>query len=126
MEGWKAWANRLKRDAYVLYLAWQDPRLPWYVRAIALCVTAYAFSPLDLIPDFVPVLGYLDDLVLVPLGIGLVIRLIPEPILIGCRIKAEVAIQQGQAKPKNWIAAGVIILLWFLLGIGFLLWLMHR
>jgi uncharacterized membrane protein YkvA (DUF1232 family) len=74
----KLWARELKRDAYAVYLAARDPRTPWYVKALAAVVAAYAFSPIDLIPDFIPIVGYLDDLILVPLGIWLVVSLIPE------------------------------------------------
>jgi uncharacterized membrane protein YkvA (DUF1232 family) len=69
LHGWKQWARTIKRDAHALYLASRDPRVPWYAKALALAVTAYALSPLDLIPDFIPVLGYLDDLIIVPAGI---------------------------------------------------------
>src|ERR1044072_2726445 len=78
---WKQWARLIKRDAHALYLAARDPRVPWYAKALAIAVAAYALSPIDLIPDFVPVLGYLDDLVIVPAGIALVLRLIPAPIM---------------------------------------------
>jgi uncharacterized membrane protein YkvA (DUF1232 family) len=73
----KRWAGTLKRDVHALYLASRDPRVPWYAKAIGIAVAAYAASPIDLIPDFIPVIGYLDDLIIVPLGIALVIRLIP-------------------------------------------------
>ena len=76
-EKWKQWARTIKRDAHALYLAARDPRVPWYAKALAIAVAAYALSPIDLIPDFVPVLGYVDDLIIVPAGIALVIRLIP-------------------------------------------------
>ena len=75
----KAWAHGLKRDVHAVYLAARDPRTPWYARAVAILVAAYALSPIDLIPDFIPILGYLDDLLIVPLGILLVVRLIPRP-----------------------------------------------
>src|SRR4029078_6705139 len=79
--GWEEGAGGAKRDAHALYLAARDPRVPWYAKAIAIAVAAYALSPIDLIPDFVPVLGYLDDVIIVPAGIALVIRLIPPPIM---------------------------------------------
>jgi uncharacterized membrane protein YkvA (DUF1232 family) len=78
---WRQHATQLKRDTYAIYLAFRDSRVPWYARVLAICVVAYALSPIDLIPDFIPVLGYVDDLVLVPLGIALVLRLIPMPVL---------------------------------------------
>src|ERR1043165_3053854 len=81
LEQWRQWSRTIRRDAHALYLAARDPRVPWYAKALAIAVAAYALSPIDLIPDFVPVLGYLDDLVIVPAGIALVIRLIPAPIM---------------------------------------------
>ena len=74
---WRQWANQLKIETYALYLAYRDPRMPWYARLLAVVVAGYAFSPIDLIPDFIPVLGHLDDLVLIPLGVVLAIKLIP-------------------------------------------------
>ena len=77
LERWKAWANRLKIEIYALYLAYRDPRTPWYAKVVAACVVGYAFSPIDLIPDFIPLVGYLDDLLLLPLGVALALRLVP-------------------------------------------------
>jgi len=74
---WKQWARTVKRDAHALYLAARDPRVPWYAKALVVAIAAYAASPIDLIPDFIPVVGYLDDIIIVPLGIALVIKLIP-------------------------------------------------
>jgi uncharacterized membrane protein YkvA (DUF1232 family) len=99
---------------YALYLAYKDPRVPWHARIFAACVVAYAFSPIDLIPDPIPVLGYLDDLILIPLGITLAVKMIPAPVLAECREKARAAMQGG--KPVNWIAASVIIAIWLLLA----------
>jgi uncharacterized membrane protein YkvA (DUF1232 family) len=84
----KAWAKSLKRDVTALWLAARDPRVPWYAKAVAAAVAAYALSPVDLIPDFIPVLGYLDDLIIVPLGIMLAIRLIPQPVMAELRQRA--------------------------------------
>jgi uncharacterized membrane protein YkvA (DUF1232 family) len=109
-EGWKAKARKLKQEVYALYLASRDRRVPWYARAVAVAVVAYAFSPIDLIPDPIPVLGYLDDLILIPLGIALVIKLIPAEVLLDCREKAALTMKAG--KPKNWVAGGIIILIW--------------
>jgi len=103
-------ANLLKEETYAIYLAYRHPRTPWYAKILAAVVVAYAFSPIDLIPDFIPVLGYLDDLILVPLGIALVIKMIPADIMDACRAQARMEMQ-GE-KPVNWIAAGVIILIW--------------
>ena len=105
---WKQRARRLKGETYALYLAYRDPRVPWYAKVLAACVVAYAFSPIDLIPDFIPVLGYLDDLVLVPLGIALALKLIPADVMAECRARAAAA----EGKPTNWIAAAVIVAIW--------------
>jgi uncharacterized membrane protein YkvA (DUF1232 family) len=109
-EKWKAKARKLKLEVYALYLVSKDRRVPWYARVVAVAVVAYAFSPIDLIPDPIPVLGYLDDLILIPLGIALVIKLIPAEVMQDCREKAAVTMQSG--KPKNWVAGGIIILIW--------------
>jgi uncharacterized membrane protein YkvA (DUF1232 family) len=115
LQGWKQRARQLKTEVYALYLAYKDPRVPWYARIFAACVVAYAFSPIDLIPDPIPVLGYLDDLILIPLGITLAVKMIPAPVLAECREKARAAMQGG--KPVNWIAASVIIAIWLLLAV---------
>ena len=81
-------ARALKRDVSAIYIARRDPRVPWYAKALAIGVAAYALSPIDLIPDFIPVLGYLDDLIIVPLGIWLVIALIPADVMAECRALA--------------------------------------
>jgi len=112
-------ARQLKRELYALYLAYKDPRVPWYARLFAACVVGYAFSPIDLIPDPIPVLGYLDDLILVPLGITLALRMIPPAVMVECRVRADELMQQG--KPVNWIAAGMIVAIWVLLA-GLAMW----
>ena len=109
-EKWKAKARKLKLEVYALYIASKDRRVPWYARVVAIVVVAYAFSPIDLIPDPIPVLGYVDDLILIPLGIALVIKLIPAEVMQDCREKAALTMQAG--KPKNWVAGGIIILIW--------------
>ena len=108
LQNWKTWARAIKRDAHALYFAARDPRVPWAAKALALAVAAYAFSPIDLIPDFVPVLGYLDDLLIVPLGIALVIRLIPPDIMAEHRQAATAA----EGTPVSTAAAAVIIAVW--------------
>lgn len=113
----RARAREIKQHLFVLWAAYQDPRTPWYAKLLAICVVAYAFSPIDLIPDFIPVLGLLDDVILVPLGILLVLKLIPEHVVADCRVRAE-ALRQEE-RPQNWLAAAVIIVLW-LLGAGWL------
>lgn len=103
-------ARRLKTEIYALYLAYRDPRTPWYARLFAAGVVAYAFSPLDLIPDFIPIIGLLDDLILVPLGIVLALRMIPASVMAECRQRAAEALREG--RPTNWLAAGAIIAVW--------------
>src|SRR4051812_9464505 len=84
----RGWARSVKRDLHAVYLAARDPRTPWYAKALALCVAGYALSPIDLIPDFIPVLGYLDDAVIVPLGILAVVKLIPSDVMADSRAAA--------------------------------------
>ena len=110
LQAWKRRARRLKAETYALYLAYRDPRVPWQARLFAACVVGYAFSPIDLIPDFIPILGYLDDLVLVPLGIALALKMIPQDVLAECRERAQVMMAEG--KPTNWIAAAAIVAIW--------------
>ena len=103
----RRWARNIKRDVHALYLSARDPRVPWYAKAVALAVAAYALSPIDLIPDFIPVLGYLDDIILVPLGILLAVRLIPPAVLAEHRATAIDA-----RLPGSRGAAIVIIAIW--------------
>jgi uncharacterized membrane protein YkvA (DUF1232 family) len=114
VDGLKKRARRLKAELYALYLAYRDPRVPWYARLFAAGVLAYAISPIDLIPDFIPVLGYLDDLILVPLGIMLALRMIPPEVMTECRERAKEISREG--RPTNWVAAGVIIGIWLLVA----------
>lgn len=112
LELWKRRASQLKSETYALYLAYRDPRTPWYARAWAALVVGYAFSPIDLIPDFVPVLGYLDDLVLVPLGVLLALKMIPPDVWAESRERAcEV---MASDRPIRW-AAVIVVLTWVLL-----------
>jgi len=103
-------ARALKREVTALGLAVQDPRTPWYARVLAVAVIAYALSPIDLIPDFIPVLGYLDDLLLVPAGIALVIRLIPAEVMAEARLRGDTL--QAEKPWLRYLAAGIIVLLW--------------
>lgn len=103
-------ARELETEAHALYLACKDPRVPWHARVFDLCVAGYAFSPIDLIPDFIPVIGYLDDLIIVPLRIILAIKMIPPDVLEECRAKAKES--TDQKKPVIWIAALVIVGIW--------------
>ncbi|MGE7667678.1 YkvA family protein [Ureibacillus composti] len=114
----KAWAKNLKKQTYVLYFAYKDDRVPWYAKVFTACIVAYAFSPIDLIPDFIPILGYLDDIILVPLGIMLALKMIPKNVIIDCQIKAEEKLNNG--KPKNWIVGSLIVILWLII----FLWLL--
>lgn len=105
----KLWARTFKRDVLALWLAAHDPRVPWYAKAVAGLVAAYALSPIDLIPDFVPVLGYLDDLLLMPAGIWLAVRLVPAPVMAELRQRAL-----GSARPTSRLGLVAILLLWVL------------
>ncbi len=116
LDSWQTRARRLKLETYTLYLAYKDPRVAWYAKAFTALVVAYAFSPIDLIPDFIPVLGYLDDLVLIPLGVALALKMIPGPVLGECREQAQALLSQD--RPTNWVAAGVVVALWLLLIAG--------
>jgi uncharacterized membrane protein YkvA (DUF1232 family) len=104
----KARARLLKRETYAMYLAVRDPRTPWYARLVAGAVLAYALSPFDLIPDFIPVIGYLDDLIVVPLGIALALKLIPAPVMADCRTRALAA----EHLPLSRAGAAFMIALW--------------
>lgn len=114
-------ARLLRTETYALYLAARDPRTPWYAKLLVAGIVAYAFSPLDLIPDFIPVLGYLDDLILLPLGITLAIRLVPSAVLAECRSRAEEIRRAG--KPINWVAGAVIVIVWLGLATLGIAWL---
>ena len=118
--GLKQWARALKRDVVALWIAGRDRRVPWHAKAVAAAVAAYALSPIDLIPDFIPVLGYLDDLVIVPVGILLVVRLVPAPLMAEFRARAAAIAQQ----PRSATAAVVIILIWIAVAAlaGWWLW----
>lgn len=117
------WARTLKRDTVALYLAARDPRVPWYAKVVAACAAAYALSPIDLIPDFIPVIGYLDDIILVPLGIALAIRLIPPALLKEHRQRASARIAE---RPVSRIGALAIITIWVVLASGCIAWLVLR
>jgi uncharacterized membrane protein YkvA (DUF1232 family) len=116
----KAWAQTLRREVHAIYLAARDPRVPWYAKALAMAVAGYALSPIDLIPDFIPVLGYIDDLIIVPLGIWATISLIPAEILAECRAVASAA-----ESPVSKRAASAIVVVWILTGVA-LVWVAIR
>jgi len=115
IDTWKVRARQLKTEVYALYLAYKDPRTPWYARIFAAIVVGYAFSPIDLIPDPIPVLGYLDDLLLIPLGVFLALKMIPPQVVSESRLKAGEVMAQG--KPVNKVAALVIVLIWIGLAV---------
>ena len=118
---WKQWAEKLTRETFTLYLACRDPRTPWYAKALAACVVAYAFSPIDLIPDPIPIIGHLDDLVLVPLGVALVCRLVPREVMADCRERARTFMDCK--RPKYRVAAVVVVLIWLVLAVAVGRWL---
>lgn len=113
-------ARHLKAETFALYLAARHPLTPWYAKLFVAAIVAYALSPIDLIPDFIPVVGYLDDLVLIPLGIALAIRLVPPAVLAECRERARKTMHGG--RPVSRIAAMVIVILWLLLAALCLVW----
>ena len=110
MATWQERVGNLKRDVVAIAFAVRDPRVPWYAKAVGVCVVAYALSPIDLIPDFVPVLGLVDDLVLVPLGLLLVLRLIPHDILAEHRVAAASVVE----RPVSRAGAVAVIVIWLL------------
>jgi uncharacterized membrane protein YkvA (DUF1232 family) len=109
---WKLKAKRLKSEVHSLYLAARDPRTPWYAKVLAAFIIGYALSPIDLIPDFIPVIGYLDDLIILPAGITLLIKIMPKEVLLEWRAKAR---SQPISFGKNWVAGMITVLIWFLL-----------
>lgn len=118
----RTWARGLKRDVVAVWHAARDTRTPWPVRLLALAVAAYALSPIDLIPDVIPVLGYLDDLLIVPLGLLLVIRLLPPAVLADARAQAAATL----ARPRSLVAAAVFVGLWLACAAGLLWWWLQR
>jgi uncharacterized membrane protein YkvA (DUF1232 family) len=115
----KIWARALKRDVHAIYLAARDPRTPWYAKVLAVVVAGYALSPIDLIPDFIPILGYLDDLIIVPLGIWLVVSLIPEQAMAEYRAKAS----EAMLRPHDGKVAAITIIAIWIFGAALLCWL---
>lgn len=113
-------ARHFKAETFALYLAARDPRTPWHAKLLVAGIVAYAFSPIDLIPDFVPVLGYLDDLILIPLAITLAIKLVPRSVFSECRARAQETIQNG--KPVSRIAGAVVVVIWLVLAALCIAW----
>jgi uncharacterized membrane protein YkvA (DUF1232 family) len=109
---WKMRVEALKIETYAIYLAYKDPRVPWYVKILIALVVVHTFSPIDLIPDFIPIIGYLDDLIITPLGIFLALKMIPPEVMAECREKAKNGLIQDQ--PNRKVAAAVILITWFL------------
>ena len=118
----KTWAKRIKRDGVTLWFARKHPRTPWYAKALGVFVVAYALSPIDLIPDFIPVLGYVDDVLLLPGLIWLAIRLLPTEVLVECRGQADEWMQKMGSKPSSRADALAIIALWLAVGVALWLW----
>ena len=116
MKRWKLKVQQIKVETYALYLAYRDPRTPWYAKLLAAGVVAYAVSPIDLIPDFIPVLGILDDLVIVPLGAALAIKMVPKDVMTECREKARNAMEPSASKRTRYLVAAIIIAIWCLLA----------
>jgi uncharacterized membrane protein YkvA (DUF1232 family) len=112
IEAWKQRVNQLKTETYAIYLASKDPRVPWYAKALVAFVVAHTFSPIDLIPDFIPVLGVLDDLIVAPLGIALAVKMIPEPVMIECRQRARETMA-GET-PSSRAGAVIVVGIWLL------------
>jgi uncharacterized membrane protein YkvA (DUF1232 family) len=108
MNAWRQWAKAIRRDVLTVWIAARHPRLPWGVKLLATAVAAYALSPVDLIPDFIPLLGYLDDLVIVPLGIALVLVLVPADVLAECRAGADALIE----RPNGRAGLAIMVVLW--------------
>ena len=121
----KVWAKRIKRDGVTLWFAGKHARTPWYAKALGVFVVAYALSPIDLIPDFIPVLGYLDDIILLPGLIWLAIRLLPPDVLADCRSQADEWMQTTGSKPSSRAGAILIVLLWLTVGAALWIWLVQ-
>jgi uncharacterized membrane protein YkvA (DUF1232 family) len=116
----RRWAQKLKRDGVTLWFAMRHSGAPWFAKALGYFIVAYALSPIDLIPDFIPILGYLDDLILLPCLIWLAIRLIPLPVLAECRVQADEWMKTTGAKPKSRLGVALVVSAW--IALGWLLW----
>jgi uncharacterized membrane protein YkvA (DUF1232 family) len=120
LERLKNWAAALKRDALVLWFASRDSRAPWYAKLMAVSIVAYALSPIDLIPDFIPVIGYLDEIILLPGAIWLALKLMPPEVLLDARARALAWLEARRPNPRNWITPAVIVVLW--IAVLWVLW----
>ena len=119
LAGWRRWARERSRDVIALYFACRDPRVPWYAKAFAAGLVAYALSPIDLIPDFIPVLGYLDELVLLPIGVLLATKMIPDDVFDEHRERARLVSE----RPRSWLGATLIVMVWLLIAVIARSWL---
>lgn len=122
----RTWARRIKRDGVTLWFAGKHPRTPWHAKALGLFVVAYALSPIDLIPDFIPILGYVDDVLLLPALIWLTVRLLPAEVLADCRQQADEWLRARGTKPTSRAGAVLVVGLWLALGAAGFFWFMHR
>jgi uncharacterized membrane protein YkvA (DUF1232 family) len=122
----RIWAANIKRDAITLWFAYRHPLTQWYLRLLCLLIVGYAFSPIDLIPDFIPVLGYVDDVLLLPVLIRLAVRLLPAQVLQDSRQKVNNWQAQQGRKPRSYVAASIIVMIWILLSYLLFRWLMSR
>ena len=121
----REWARQLKQDVVALWFCTRHPRTPFLAKALAAAIVAYAFSPIDLIPDFIPVLGYLDELILLPAGVWLVLKLVPEDVMAECRGQAARWLGEKKAGPRSYLGAALIVTLWLAVLI-FVSWLAWR
>lgn len=121
MERLRTWARALKHDVMTLWFVLKHPDTPWYARALAAIVTAYALSPIDLIPDFIPVLGYLDDLIIVPAGVWLLLRIVPAQVLTDSRSQSEQWFREQKKKPRSLVGLVIVLALW-----GVAAWVAYR
>ena len=126
LQATRDWARRIKRDAVTLWFAKSHPRTPWAAKALGVFVVAYALSPIDLIPDFIPVLGYLDDVILLPVLIWCTVRLLPPDVLAECRQQAEAWIAADKAKPRSKGGAVLVVAVWLALAAGLYWWWSSR
>ncbi|WP_242447229.1 YkvA family protein [Nitrosomonas supralitoralis] len=122
MQRLKIWARALKRDVMTLWFALKHPDTPWYARAFAAVITAYALSPIDLIPDFIPILGYLDDLIIVPFGVWLLLKIVPEHVLTDSRAESDRWLLERKEKPQSYVGLVIILGLWGVAGWAMLRW----
>ena len=122
----RKWAARIKRDGVTLWFASRHPATPWYAKALGMFVVGYALSPIDLIPDFIPVLGYIDDVLLLPSLIWVAVRMIPESTLAECRSQADDWMQSAGTKPTSRAGAAVIVTLWIAISVAGWYWWAHH